>query len=78
MEKQFNIWNIQDELQFLHAQKQLDRKLKVLRDQYVGQVIVQSQQTNKTLGQYDVTPEIGKCDHCNTERTRKKHHCTVL
>lgn len=39
LEKQHNVWAVQEQLSNLQSQKLLDFNLKVLRDQYINQLI---------------------------------------
>ena len=39
VEKQLNIWSVQEQLDELSRHKELDYKLKVLRDQYLDQMM---------------------------------------
>lgn len=39
LEKQLNIWTVQEKLSELDSERQLELKLKVLRDQYIDQII---------------------------------------
>jgi hypothetical protein len=48
MEKQFNVWSIQEELYAIHGQKQLEKRLKALRDQYIEQLESKESKCEKT------------------------------
>jgi hypothetical protein len=64
MEKQFNVWSIQEELYAIHGQKQLEKRLRALRDQYIEQLIEEGQKSES---------KESKC-----EKTQKKHRCIIL
>lgn len=68
MEKQFNVWSIQEELCALHNQKQLEKRLKALRDQYIERLIEESQKSEPK----------NRMTESRSESSRKKHHCTIL
>ena len=42
LEKQHNVWTIQEQLSSSQTQKLLDFNLKVLRDQYINQLIIEN------------------------------------
>jgi hypothetical protein len=60
MEKQFNIWSVQEQLSTLSSQKQLEINLKVHRDQYINQLILQK--PTKILNDNKVKNKSKKCN----------------
>jgi hypothetical protein len=41
MEKQFNVWSVQEQLSEFSTQRQLEMNLKALRDQYINELMIE-------------------------------------
>lgn len=41
MEKQFNVWSVQEQLSEFPTQRQLEMNLKALRDQYINELMIE-------------------------------------
>jgi hypothetical protein len=41
MEKQFNVWSVQEQLFEFPIQRQLEMNLKALRDQYINELMIE-------------------------------------
>jgi hypothetical protein len=68
MEKQFNIWRVQEQLSEISVQKQLEINLKALRDQYIEQLMIEkTMDTPDNIAVYDLKKKKVKNDHrkCN-------------
>jgi hypothetical protein len=68
MEKQFNIWRVQEQLSEFPVQKQLEINLKALRDQYIEQLMIEkTMDTPDNIAVYDLKKKKVKNDHrkCN-------------
>lgn len=68
VEKQLNIWSIQEELAERSMHKELDYRLKVIRDQYTDQMI---KEKIMVLFETDDT-------NIKTKNKRKKLRCSIL
>ena len=66
IEKQFNVWSVQEQLSELSSQKQLDINLKAHRDQYIEQLMIEKTLGNNTAV-YELKKKKVKNDHrkCN-------------
>jgi hypothetical protein len=69
-EKQFNIWSVQDQLSTLSSQKQLDFKLKVYRDQYIQQLLINKKMDESNHNLFNTKEKL------KVKKTHKK--CTIL
>jgi hypothetical protein len=68
MEKQFNIWRVQEQLSEFPVQKQLEINLKALRDQYIEQLMIKkTMDTPDNIAVYDLKKKKVKNNHrkCN-------------
>jgi uncharacterized protein YutE (UPF0331/DUF86 family) len=69
IEKQFNVWSVQEQLSELSSQKQLDMNLKAHRDQYIKQLMIEKTMDifNNTAAYDDLKKKKVKNDHrkCN-------------
>jgi hypothetical protein len=71
IEKQFNVWSVQEQLSELSSQKQLDINLKAHRDQYIKQLMIE-----KTMDVFndDVTHDLKK-----RKKVKNDHRkCNIL
>jgi hypothetical protein len=41
MEKQFNVWSVQEQLSEFSTQRQLEMNLKALRDQHINELMIE-------------------------------------
>jgi hypothetical protein len=69
-EKQFNIWSVQDQLSTLSSQKQLDFKLKVYRDQYIQQLLINKKMDESNHNLFNTKEKL------KVKKIHKK--CTIL
>ena len=75
LEKQLNIWTAQEKLSEVDSERQLELKLKVLRDQYIDQIIF-----DYKLGQR-VDPQSKKVAKGQAKAplgNHKKNKCVIL
>lgn len=67
IEKQFNVWSVQEQLSELSSQKQLDINLKAHRDQYIEQLMIEKTMDIYNTAVYDLKKKKVKNNHrkCN-------------
>ena len=71
-QKQFNIWAVQDELNDNFRNKELENKLKVLRDQYINSLLLEKSSNILNSDNTDNT------DNTTTYPKPKKIRCLIL
>jgi hypothetical protein len=69
MEKQFNVWSVQEQLFEFPIQRQLEMNLKALRDQYINELMIEK---SMVLFNSKIPEEKIKL------RTRRRPKCIIL
>ncbi|CCV02205.1 hypothetical protein IIV30_010R [Invertebrate iridescent virus 30] len=73
IEKKFNVWSIQEQLYDNNiVNKQLDLKLKVLRDQFIESLI------NDSINSIKDQEEPKNKDKKNKDQNKQKNKCIIL